>query len=353
MVTKSGGNSITAWAYAYRRDDSLNSENFFGQKPGDKTQAGFTGGGPIIKNKFFAFGGYEGLRTTAGRTLLGSVPNPVRPVGDFSLLGTPITESADRRRVSRQHHSGGPLLQLREDARSHDPAAEPGRRERSPGRQVVQRRCGSADVRLDQVLSSKHSLFERYLYYNGRQTNPSLFSFTDFPQRGQNLAVGETWVISPAVVNKTPVGYNYAYHLNAQISLDGRNWVADIGLQNLAGGIDPIDYGRPGFTMTGFSGNGEGGITQGATEKMLSVSNATSWVKGHHNVRFGLQAQFRRFNHLTEVLPQPARRIHLQRPVPPEIRSPTSCSATAATCTGAFRQLTVGVSLADLRTLLR
>jgi TonB-dependent Receptor Plug Domain len=74
MVTKSGGNTVTASAYAYRRDDSFNSANFFGQKPGDKSQSGFTGGGPIIKNKFFAFGGYEGLRTKADRTLLGSVP---------------------------------------------------------------------------------------------------------------------------------------------------------------------------------------------------------------------------------------------------------------------------------------
>jgi hypothetical protein len=37
---------------------------------------------------------------------------------------------------------------------------------------------------------------------------------------------------------------------------------------------------------------------------MLSVSNATSWVKGRHNVRFGLQAQFRQFEHLTEVPPR-------------------------------------------------
>ncbi len=304
MVTKSGGNSITASAYAYRRDDSLNSENFFGQKPGDKTQAGFTGGGPIIKNKFFAFGGYEGLRTTAGRTLLGSVPNPVLLSGDFSLLGTPITDP-----LTGAAFPGNiiPADRFSNFAKTLGPTIPPPNLVGANNLRVVKSfndDADTADVRLDQVLSSKHSLFERYLYYNGRQTNPSLFSFTDFPQRGQNLAVGETWVISPAVVNETRVGYNYAYHLNAPISLDGRNWVADIGLQNLAGGVDPIDYGRPGFTMTGFSGNGEGGITQGATEKMLSVSNATSWVKGRHNVRFGLQAQFRQFDHLTEVPPR-------------------------------------------------
>ena len=56
--------------------------------------------------------------------------------------------------------------------------------------------------------------------------------------------------------------------------------------------------------MTGFSGNGEGGITQGATENIFSVSNATSWVNGRHNVRFGIQAQFRKFDQLTEVPPR-------------------------------------------------
>ena len=56
--------------------------------------------------------------------------------------------------------------------------------------------------------------------------------------------------------------------------------------------------------MTGFTGNGEGGITQGATENIFSVSNATSWVKGHHNVRFGIQAQFRKYDQLTEVPPR-------------------------------------------------
>jgi hypothetical protein len=46
IVTKSGSNQVTASAYDYRRDDSFNSANYFGQKPGDKTQAGFTAGGP-------------------------------------------------------------------------------------------------------------------------------------------------------------------------------------------------------------------------------------------------------------------------------------------------------------------
>ncbi len=142
------------------------------------------------------------------------------------------------------------------------------------------------------------------MWYDGSQLNPSVFSYTNLPQKGRNLALGHTWVMSTGLVNETRFGYNYAYHLNSPVSLDGRNWVGDIGLRNLAGGTDPIDYGRPGFTITGFTGNGEGGITQGATENIFSISNATSWVKGRHNVRFGIQAQYRKFEHLTEVPPR-------------------------------------------------
>ena len=304
MVTKSGGNRVSASAYSYRRDDTFNSQNYFGQKPGDKTQAGFTLGGPIVQNRFFVFGGYEGLRTTADRTLLGSVPSPTLLSGDFSGLSTAIEDP-----LTGQPFPGNiiPSSRFSNFANTLGPTVPapnlPGANNYRAFKPFNDD-ADTADVRLDQVISQKHTLFERFLYYKGSQLNPSLFSNTDFPQTGRNLAIGDTWVISPTIVNETRFGYNYAYHLNAPISLDGRNWVADIGLQNLAGGIDPIDYGRPGFTMTGYSGNGEGGITQGATENIYSVSNATSWVRGGHNIRFGLQAQFRKFEHLTEVPPR-------------------------------------------------
>src|SRR5689334_11453007 len=92
IVTKSGTNRFNASAYDYRRHDSLNAENYFGQKPGNKTQAGLTAGGPLVKNRAFIFGGYEGLRTQADRTILGSVPNPAWLTGDFSSVASAIRD---------------------------------------------------------------------------------------------------------------------------------------------------------------------------------------------------------------------------------------------------------------------
>jgi hypothetical protein len=305
IVTKSGTNRFAGSGYEYFRNTRLEAENYFGQKPGDRNQAGFTVGGPAVRNKVFVFGAYEGLRTKQAKSLFASVPNPAFVSGNFSTLSTPITDP-----LTGQPFPGNiiPASRFSKFARVLAPTIPAPNNDAVNNFLAIRDFTDDADTataRGDQVLSSKHNLFGRFMYYRGSQLNPAnAFSYTNFPQNGRNLAVGETWVISQSLVNEIRVGYNYAYHLNAPVSLDGRNWVADIGLRNLAGATDPLDYGRPNFTISGFSGNGEGTITQGATENMISVSNATSWVKGSHNLRFGLQAQYRIFEHLTEVPPR-------------------------------------------------
>jgi len=304
IVTKSGANTFSGSAYDYMRNTAYEAANYFGQKTGNRTQAGATFGGPAVKNRAFFFAGYEALRTQQDKTLFGSVPNPALVSGNFSSLATPIVDP----RTGLQFPGNIiPTSRFSNFARVLSPTIPAPNNPGANNYLTIQPFNDDADtatVRSDQTLNAKHSLFERFLYYKGSQVNPGTFSFTNFPQEGRNLAVGETWVVSQHVVNEIRIGYNYAYHLNSPISLDGRNWVGDIGLRNLAGGIDPIDYGRPGFNIAGFSGNGEGGITQGATENIVSVSNATSWVKGSHNIRFGLQAQYRRYEQLTEVPPR-------------------------------------------------
>jgi hypothetical protein len=304
IVTRSGSNAFRGSAYTYLRNTSYEAANYFGQKPGDRTQAGATFGGPIVHNRAFFFGAYEGLRTDQSKTLFASVPNPAFLHGDFSSLATPIIDP-----VTGKQFPGNVIP----SNRFSNFASILGPTVPAPNATGVNNYVAgipftddadTATIRGDQTLNSKHQLFERFLYYKGSQVNPSVFSYTNFPQDGRNLAIGETWVVSQDIVNEIRFGYNYAYHLNAPISLDGRNWVGDIGLRNLAGGTDPIDYGRPGFTFTGLTANGEGGITQGATENIFSVSDALSWVKGAHNIRFGLQAQYRRYQQLTEVPPR-------------------------------------------------
>ena len=65
LVTKAGGNQFTGTVYYYRQHKAFNSNEFFleqsnNEKPrADRTEMGFTIGGPIVKDKFFFFGGYQ------------------------------------------------------------------------------------------------------------------------------------------------------------------------------------------------------------------------------------------------------------------------------------------------------
>jgi outer membrane receptor protein involved in Fe transport len=306
IVTKAGTNRFAGTASEFVRNDAFDARNFFAATKPDlsRNQFGATSGGPVKRNKAFVFGSYEGLRTSKGLPFLASVQNPTLLTGDFSILSTQIIDP-----VSGQPFPGNiiPTGRFSNFAKVLAPTIPAPNASGANNYNINKTFTDDADtatIRGDQVLSDAHTLFERFMWYDGSQLNPSVFSYTNLPQKGRNLAIGETWVISTTLVNEIRVGYNYAYHLNSPISLEGRNWVQEIGLRNLAGSAYPIDYGRPGFTMSGFTGNGEGGITQGATENIFSVSNATSWVKGRHNVRFGLQAQYRKFEHLTEVPPR-------------------------------------------------
>jgi hypothetical protein len=92
LVTKSGGNQLSGSAYYYLQNKAFNSNEFFLEQAGvekpkaDRTETGFTIGGPIKKDKFFFFGGYQftdantGLVPTARtRTVL---PRALTVLGD-------------------------------------------------------------------------------------------------------------------------------------------------------------------------------------------------------------------------------------------------------------------------------
>jgi hypothetical protein len=302
IVTKSGTNQLHGSAYEFYRGDRFDAKNFFAPtKPEYKrNQFGATGGGPVMRNKLFVFGAYEGLRTIQGQPFLGSVPSQAFLSGNFSALATPIRDP-----LTGQPFPGNVIPQNRfsKFANILTPTI-PAPNSVGPNNYTIIRNfvddANTATVRADQTLNNSHSLFQRFMYYKGAQLQPAAFTSTDLPQQGRNLAVGHTWVLSSSWVNEVRFGYNYAYHLNAPISPDGRNWTGDLGLQNLSAATFPLAYGRPNVAMAGFSGQGEGGNTQGATENIYSVSNATSRTFGGHTLRFGVQAQFRKFEHLTD-----------------------------------------------------
>jgi outer membrane receptor protein involved in Fe transport len=84
VSTKSGTNDIHGAAYAFRRNDVFQARNPFTQSQRDpqgkfipdtlRNQFGGAVGGPIIKNRLFFFGDYDGIRSKTGGSRLLTVP---------------------------------------------------------------------------------------------------------------------------------------------------------------------------------------------------------------------------------------------------------------------------------------
>jgi hypothetical protein len=97
---KSGTNQIHGAVWEFFRNDKLDAADFFEDNAGIKkgelrqNQFGADIGGPIIKDKLFYFGDYEGLRRVQGTVLTGTVPEASERNSGFTNLGDLITGQA-------------------------------------------------------------------------------------------------------------------------------------------------------------------------------------------------------------------------------------------------------------------
>jgi hypothetical protein len=85
---RSGSNSIHGSLFEYFRNKDLDARDFFDvqKTPYNFNQFGGSAGGPIIKNKLFIFGDYQGERIRQSSTVYTNIPTPAEAMGDFSAL---------------------------------------------------------------------------------------------------------------------------------------------------------------------------------------------------------------------------------------------------------------------------
>jgi len=89
VITKSGANNVHGALFEYLRSDKLDAPNYFDSQrnpdgsviaelpksPLKQNQFGGSVGGPIVKNRAFFFGSYEGYRLDAGKNFVEAVPS--------------------------------------------------------------------------------------------------------------------------------------------------------------------------------------------------------------------------------------------------------------------------------------
>jgi len=112
---KSGTNSIHGAIWEFFRNDKLDAADYFedaNRVPKGKlrqNQFGFTFGGPVIKNRVFFFGDYEGLRRVQGTIQTGTVPTLADRNSGYTNLSDLIT-GVSRADILGRTIPGGTIL---------------------------------------------------------------------------------------------------------------------------------------------------------------------------------------------------------------------------------------------------
>ena len=87
VATRAGSNGFHGSVYEYFRNEALNARNYFsttGQKPEYRRNLfGAALGGPILHNRLFFFGDYQGVRQLIGVTRISTIPTVEREEWNF------------------------------------------------------------------------------------------------------------------------------------------------------------------------------------------------------------------------------------------------------------------------------
>jgi hypothetical protein len=344
---KSGTNKYHGSVFEYYRSAGLDSNPNYRFEGAAETpnpsfkrhQFGGSVGGPIFKDKLFAFGDYEGWReNTPVNAYYMTVPSAKMRTGDFSELldpsytngrfmttfpvcaGTnhPATSTGQiYDPISCQPFSGNIIPQDRMNQAAYNylnafPMPTVTNRVLNNYYVTNQQQTlknNTFDIRLDWVPSSRDNAFARFSYDNSTSLKTNSFNFLPGLGGGdythaRSWAFGETHTFSPNIVNELRLGYNritYAY-IPAAYGVD----VCDqLGIVNCNHGSDPLYSGGAliGGTGSELSYTGDYG-TYTVPQNTYEISNSLSWVHGAHTFKFGGTLIRRQISYFTAVAPK-------------------------------------------------
>jgi hypothetical protein len=300
---KSGTNGLHGSAYEFIRNDNLDARQFFdrGEPPEFKlNQFGFSIGGPMIRDRTFFFGAYEGRRQRRANQGFATLPDPQWLLGDFSNRSTPIRDPFNNNQPFANNII--PQSRISGIARNYNQYIP------APNTNVPQGNFSGAPpstddfdqfhVRVDHQFSSTDTIFGRYSWSDWNIDRPGLLPFRGlaFPLDGQNVVIQETHIFGTATVNNVKLGYSRGFLSSALIPAD-RPIGPEIGFKNLS--ILPPDYNSPGISMAGFSGLGYAANTFRHWTNTYAVSDTLALTRGRHNFTLGGDVRHHRTPQIT------------------------------------------------------
>jgi hypothetical protein len=197
-VSRSGSNDLHGSAYLFDRDKIFDAKPFFAstKAPFRRVQFGGSAGAPIVKDKTFIFGDYEGVRQTKSQSANVNVPSANARAGIFAN-GDVITPNVDTAKLLA-------LYPLPGNAVTNGDVATYG----TAGLQTIVEDYFT--IRADHKISGKDSLNGSYFFDKAPQNLPDSLNnvvHQVFTKR-QMVGLTESHLFSPTLANIARVGFN-------------------------------------------------------------------------------------------------------------------------------------------------
>ncbi len=365
LVTKAGGNNFSGSAYYYLQNKAFNSNEFFLEESGnekpraDRTELGFTLGGPIVKDKFFFFGGYQytnantGLVPTArtrtvlplALSVLGEDRSRAAIAAAFNQFngcaGANCLTEADISNVAfnifnlRNPVTGGFVLPSITNFRTLGIVDQTGTGSYQFGAfPTVTTRTLQRNNPLVEVISVEPSKFKQHQFttrldgqLSDKNNLSGTFFFSDFPgldsfpdpnslaspttlqrdDRNRTLSIGDTHIFTPNFINEVRFGYFYLNNTRALTDdFSTGNFTNEfVGIQNPAINFDnSVATTRLGHfigrnNIANFSFGGPNDSFNKRKQITYSVGDNVNWIFGDHNFKFG--GEFKRHQYDTNL----------------------------------------------------
>ena len=339
VITKAGANRFHGSAFEFLRNRSFDARNYFSQVRDDHKQNEFGGtlGGPIVHDKLFFFGDYQGNRVVIGQSASSGiiqVPTAAERAGDFSALASSMKGTVQGPAWAQQLSDtlghpvsqGEPyyvngcadtttcvfpgaqipssaftvpsqnLLQFVPPGNAGDGAFSP---VAAPIRLTDNKTSGRVDYNTHLGLLTAYYFFDQY-----RQSVPNIFlpGFgSDFTGRSQVVNIGHSKMFGTSSVNELRVGLTRLRFLIHKPTGGNDVTPATLGFEEGPDtlGISPSlpQYAHvPNIHFSTFSFGASGGAL-GVTETTAQIMDNFSRVIRTHTLTVG--GQFR-YNQLTE-----------------------------------------------------
>jgi hypothetical protein len=313
-VTRSGTNVYHGNLFEFLRDRRFNATDPFarvgpdGRRVDDglnRHQYGGTLGGPIVRDRVFFFGGYQGTRLRQQPSAnITYVPTAAMLAGDFTAyasaacqgrnvtLGAPFAGN----RVNPALFSRAALNLARRLPTTTDPCGQ------MTYTTSDDRDEGQAVGRVDVQQSANHSLFGRYMTTFHRK--PAPFSRTPdnvltvgtpgLDNLAQSAAAGSTMVFGNNTVNSLRFAFN-----RTSIDRSSPPWFAP---KDLGSNVHSYQPGEMVLTIQGAFQIAAGTATTGKFDtNTYQASDDLSIVRGNHQLSFGANVAYWKMNFLTHA----------------------------------------------------